>query len=141
MKFNLQKCVIGVVASVLLFSASPELLAHHSTAAFDSSKILTLKGVVREVKWVNPHAYIVMEVSGGQGQWSILSGTPTLNVRNGWKYNDVKVGDTVTVVVHPARDTHVHSGILRNITLADGRSLSGPREFLAIPKEGQQPGS
>lgn len=142
MGFNLHKCAIGALASGLLLAAPAALFAHHSTAAYDSGKILTLKGVVTEVKWVNPHSYVIMDVSdgnGGENRWSVLSGTPTLNVRNGWKYDDVKVGDTITVTVHPARDAKVYAGILRRVTLADGRSIAGPREFLTVPKEGQPP--
>jgi hypothetical protein len=60
-----------------------------------------------------------------------------LNVRNGWKYDDVKNGDRITVVVHPARDANVHSGIMRRITLADGRTILGPREFLTVPTEAE----
>jgi hypothetical protein len=111
--------------------------AHHSTAAYDSTKVLTVEGTVTQVQWVNPHSYIYMlvDTDGKQTKWQILSGTPTLNVRNGWKYDDVKNGDKITVVVHPARDANVHSGIMRRITLADGRTILGPREFLTVPTE------
>lgn len=142
--FALRNRAIGALVSGLLLAAPAGLLAHHSTAAYDSSKVLTLKGVVSEVRWVNPHSYLNMVVpdgKGGEAKWSVLSGTPTLNVRNGWKYDDVKVGDTVTVIVHPARDANLHAGILRRITLADGRSIAGPREFLTVPKEGAPPPS
>lgn len=139
---SLSKSVFNAVSAGLLLALSPVLLAHHSTAAYDSAKESTMKGVVSEVRWVNPHSYIVMVVSDGKGQavkWTVLSGTPTLNIRNGWKYDDVKVGDTVTVVVNPSRDPGLHAGILRRITLADGRSIAGPREFLAVPS-GKQAG-
>lgn len=139
MMFGPRNRAIGALAAALLLLAAPStLLAHHSTAAYDSSKTLTLTGVVTEVRWLNPHSYVNMTVSDGKGgetKWSVLSGTPTLNVRNGWKYGDVKVGDTVTVIVHPSRDEKLHAGILRRITLADGRSIAGPREFLAVPME------
>jgi len=122
---------------ILLTAASMQAFAHHSTAAYDSTKVLTVEGTVTQVQWVNPHSYIYMlvDMDGKQTKWQILSGTPTLNVRNGWKYDDVKNGDKITVVVHPARDSNVHSGIMRRITLADGRTILGPREFLTVPTE------
>lgn len=129
---NIRMILMAAVAALL----APIALAHHSTAAYDANKIVTLEGKVTEVQWVNPHTFInmaVAEPNGKQIAWSILSGTPTLNVRNGWKYNDVKKGDTVTVVIHPNRDSKSHSGILRRITLADGRTIAGPREFLTKP--------
>jgi len=134
--------IVGALLSGLLLAAPLASLAHHSTAAYDSDRMLTLQGVVSKVRWVNPHSYVDMVVTDTKGKrtdWQVLSGTPTLNVRNGWKYDDVKVGDTITVVVHPARDAKLHAGILRRITLADGRSIAGPREFLAVPKDEQQP--
>jgi Family of unknown function (DUF6152) len=71
---------------------------------------------------------------GGQTQWSIISGTPALNVRNGWKYDDVKIGDKVTMVVNPARDRG-QEGFLDEIALADGRTIGGPRDFHRKPSE------
>jgi hypothetical protein len=126
-------------ALILSFLAvSSAATAHHSTAAFDATKQVTLAGKVTEVQWVNPHTYVHVAVpaaDGSETQWAVLSGTPTLNVRNGWKYDDVKTGDRVSIVVHPSRDDKSHSGIMIRITLADGRTISGPREFLTVPTE------
>jgi hypothetical protein len=129
---SFRKELVALLLGAVTLSAS----AHHSTAAYDATKVMTLEGTVTEVQWVNPHSYINMMVSGADGsqvKWQILSGTPTLNIRNGWKYDDVKTGDKVTVVVHPARNEDTHSGIMRRITLANGKTILGPREFLAVP--------
>jgi len=127
------------LVAILLAAVSMQASAHHSTAAYDSTKVVTLEGTVTQVQWVNPHSYIYMLVNmdGKQQNWQILSGTPTLNVRNGWKYDDVKKGDKITVVVHPARDGSVHSGIMRRVTLANGKTILGPREFLTVPTESE----
>lgn len=130
------------LAGALLLVAFAAASAHHSIAAFDLNKVVTLTGIVTDVKWVNPHTFVFISVTGSDGkqtQWSILSGTPTLNVRNGWKYGDVKRGDKVTVEVNPARDPKVHSGTLRHLELPDGRVIAGPREFIVVP--GSKPGS
>ena len=121
---------------VVIAVLSAPIWAHHSTSLFDPNKRVTLSGTVSTVFWGNPHIYINLEVdgAGGQAQWSIISGTPSLNVRNGWKYDDVKVGDKVTVIVNPARDGR-QEGILDEITLADGRTIGGPRDFLKKPSE------
>lgn len=113
----------------------PTASAHHSTSAFDSNTRVVLTGKVTEVKWTNPHTYILIDVreDGVTRNWSIISGTPQLNVRNGWKRDDVKAGDQVSATVHPDRRGRP-MGILRNIKLADGRTIAGPREFLQLPK-------
>jgi hypothetical protein len=132
------KCAL--ILSLLALSSAAT--AHHSTAAYDATKMVTLSGTVTEVQWVNPHTYVHIAVPAADGSeinWSVLSGTPTLNVRNGWKYDDVKKGDKVSTVVHPARDDKSHTGIMIRITLADGRTISGPREFLTVPTEPGEP--
>jgi hypothetical protein len=123
--------------ALFALALSVAVQAHHSTAAFDGDKSVTLTGTVSKVDWVNPHCYvhIVVDDKGQQVAWAILAGTPTLNIRNGWKYDDVKVGDRVTVVGRPSRDENSHSAILQRITLADGRTIAGPREFLTIPTQ------
>ncbi len=53
--------------------------AHHSTAEFDYTKQVTIKGKVKEVQWTNPHSYIQLLVDdkdGKQVQWSVEIGSP-----------------------------------------------------------------
>lgn len=66
-------------------------------------------------------------------EWNVEAGTPQLNARHGWKYNDVKAGDKITITLYPARDS-TPRGSLKHVVLADGRDLEGSREFLAVPK-------
>ena len=102
-------------------------LAHHSTAEFDYSKEVTIKGRVKEVQWTNPHSYIQVLVDGESGekiQWSVEIGSPTLNVNLGWRKDSVKPGDVVTMNLAPTRNGKPH-GTLRVLTFADGRQLKG----------------
>ena len=46
----------GTVSLYLVLTAWP-LAAHHNPAACcDTTKIVTLKGVITKVDWINPHA-------------------------------------------------------------------------------------
>ena len=76
-------------------------LAHHSfEAEFDGDKTATVKGVVTKVDWTNPHAWIYMNIkddSGATKTFAVELGPPYALVRNGWKRDTVKIGDTVTV--------------------------------------------
>jgi hypothetical protein len=101
--------------------------AHHSTAEFDYTKQVTIKGTVKEVQWTNPHSYIQLLADGDGGekiQWSVEIGSPSLNVNLGWRKNSVKVGDVVTMNLSPARNGKPY-GTLRVLTFADGQTLEG----------------
>jgi len=100
-------------------------LAHHSPAAFDRTKKVTLVGTVKEFRWQNPHTWIELEVPDEKGKqvvWGVELTSPTYLVRAGWKSNIIKPGDKVTIVVNPVRSGEP-SGIFVSLTLADGREL------------------
>ena len=121
---SLSKWSMAIAAAVLTLGTT---LAHHSTAEFDYSKEMTIKGVVKEIQWTNPHSYIQVLVDGPSGetvQWSVEIGSPTLNVNLGWRKDSVKVGDVVTMNLAPTRNGKPH-GTLRVLTFADGRQLKG----------------
>ena len=101
--------------------------AHHSTAEFDYTRQVTIKGTVKEVQWTNPHSYIQLIADGDAGekvQWSVEIGSPSLNINLGWRKNSVKVGDAVTMTLSPARNGKPY-GTLRVLTFADGQKLEG----------------
>jgi len=114
---------------VLLIVAGAEALpsAHHSFAAFDRTKEVTLTGIVREVQWNNPHAWIqvlVTDAKGKQSEWGFECGSPNMMSRTGWTRTTLKTGDKVTVVGNPLKDGRPNASLVR-ITLPDGRVL-GP---------------
>jgi len=101
--------------------------AHHSTAEFDYTKQVTIKGTVKEVQWTNPHSYlqVIAAAEGDQKvQWSVEIGSPSLNINLGWRKNSVKVGDVVTINLSPARSGKPY-GTLRVLTFANGQKLEG----------------
>ena len=117
---------VALVVSVLVIG-STTLSAHHSFAAFDRTKVVTLTGVVKEVQWNNPHTWIqvtVTEAEGKQTEWGFECGSPNMMSRTGWTSRTVKAGDKVTVVGNPLKDGRPNAALVR-ITLPDGRTL-GP---------------
>ena len=109
----------------LLVPAIP-VFAHHSFAAeFDGAKMVTLTGVVTKVDWVNPHAYIYVDVKGEDGKvvnWALETGAPNMLYRQGWRKDDLKVGDTVTLDAFLAKDGS-HTAAARQVKLPDGRKV------------------
>ena len=108
--------------------AAGAALAHHSFAMFDSDHQVKLSGTVKHFQWTNPHVYIEMDgkpvkEEGREAQhYTIECASPGILNRVGWKFNMVKPGDVVTVIIAPLR-TGEPGGLLKQITLPDGRKF------------------
>jgi Family of unknown function (DUF6152) len=99
--------------------------AHHSGAAFDPTKPVTLSGKVTKVEWLNPHARFYIDVKGADGatvNWNIELPSPNTLMRKGWRRDSLKTGDQITVLAAPARD-HQDIAVAEMVTDAVGRSL------------------
>jgi hypothetical protein len=100
-------------------------LAHHAfSAEFDLKKPVTVKGVVTKIEWMNPHAwiYVDMKTDAGVEQWQFETGAPIELVRRGWRKNDLKVGDEVTVEGLRAKDG-TNTASARLVTLPGGKKV------------------
>jgi len=123
--------VTGWCLALLLAGAggAHPLLAHHSFAMFDTTSQVTLSGTVTSFEWTNPHAYIELDVAAERGavtHWSVELGSTSILMQGGWKFNDLKRGDKVTLVLNPLRNGDP-GGLLVYVTLPDGRELgNGP---------------
>ena len=51
-----------LVSVLALFGHAP--FAHHGWSSFDETKPIYLEGIVKSVKWQNPHAEFMLEVNG-----------------------------------------------------------------------------
>jgi hypothetical protein len=116
-----------IAALVFAMIPAAPATAHHSFAAFDRTKTVTLTGVVREFQWNNPHAWIqivVTDPKGRQTEWGLECGSPNMMARTGWKRGTLKAGDKVVAVGNPLKDGRPNASLV-TITLPDGRVL-GP---------------
>jgi hypothetical protein len=93
--------LLGSLLAIGLILTGMPAAAHHSfDAEYDSSKIATFTGVVTQVDWQNPHAFIYANVKDESGKMKNLRfelGPPYALLRGGWKKDTVKIGDTITV--------------------------------------------
>jgi Family of unknown function (DUF6152) len=117
---------VVLILGLGLMGAGVPLSAHHSFAAeFDGNKQISLMGVVTKVDWVNPHAWVYVDVKGDDGgviNWALESGAPNALYRAGWRKDDLKVGDSVTFSAFLAKDGS-HTAAARQVTLPDGRKV------------------
>lgn len=117
--------VLFVGVAILRLTAAPAF-AHHSFAAFDETRQVRISGVVREVQYTNPHAWLFVDIKNDKGEtekWGIEAGGPNILSRQGWKPNTIKPGDNVNVILHPMRDETMKGGSLVAVRLADGRTI------------------
>ena len=122
----MKRAAILTVASAgaLLFTASAS--AHHSFAAeFDRALPVTVTGTVTKVEWMNPHARFYIDSKDDQGKivnWDFELASPNGLMRRGWNRNSMKIGDTVTVTGHRAKNNPA-VGNASSVVLADGKKL------------------
>ena len=116
----------NIFASIIyLLLISGHVDAHHSFALFDNNHHILLHGIVTHYQWTNPHVYIELEVKQPDGtskRWTIECANPGILSRNGWKYNMVKTGDEITVVVAPLRNGKA-GALLKQVKLPDGTKI------------------
>jgi len=121
----MQRGVLSVCAALGLLGTSVAL-AHHSFAMYDSDHQVKLKGTVNSFDWNNPHVYIELGTTDEHGTakaYTVECASPGILTRVGWKFNMIKAGDEITVIIAPLK-TGEPGGLLKQITLADGRKLS-----------------
>ena len=97
-------------ATVALLAGGVQLLAHHSfTAAYDSTKRVTIEGVVKEFVWRNPHSYVRIDIMTKEGtteNWTLEWGSS--NQLSAAKYpvtrTTLHAGDKIIANGEPGRD-------------------------------------
>jgi Family of unknown function (DUF6152) len=129
----------AILVALIVISSIKPAVAHHSFSMFDTTKRVTLSGIVTTFEWTNPHAYIEIDVPGESGpmkHWSVEMGSPSILMQSGWKFKDLKHGDKITVKISPLKDGKP-GGLLVQATLPDGRTLgNGPGRGPTQPTAG-----
>ncbi len=100
------------------------LIAHHSAAMFDDSKVVELQGTVKELQWTNPHVWlqVIVGTDGATTEWSIEGGSPNTLSRTGWRSTTFKPGDVVSVRLNPMKDG-TPAGNFVGAKFQDGKTL------------------
>jgi hypothetical protein len=114
--------------------AAVSAAAHHAfSTEFDATKPITLKGTITQVEWINPHAFIHLDVNKDDGtveKWMIEAGSPNTLVRRGLTRDSIATGTEVVVFGYRHRNgSNAANG--RDVTLPDGRRL-----FITSPGTG-----
>jgi len=117
-----------VAAGLGLFAAltTAPLVAHHAfNAEFDAKRPVKFKGTVTKMVWVNPHAWIYVDVKKADGsveEWMVEAGTPNTLLRRGLTRQSLPAGTEITVDGYQSKDGSLRANG-RDLTLPNGQTL------------------
>ena len=115
-----------VIAAVGLLAMAVPVWAHHAFAAeFDGTKEIKLQGTVTKMEWINPHAWIHIDVQNSDGSvtpWMVEAAAPNALLRRGWTKEDLLPGVVINVQGYQAKDgANRANGSI--ITFTNGKKL------------------
>jgi hypothetical protein len=116
----------GIALTLTLLACAAGAYAHHGAEAYDMGKKITLKGVIANFEWTNPHSQVHLDVTDDKGNvthWNFETQPPSILTHAGWTKNSLKSGDQVTLVAHPVKNGAL-VGIVMSVMLPSGEELT-----------------
>lgn len=125
-----------LIVTMSTFVASSQ--AHHAfQGEFDINLPVELRGEVANIRWINPHSWLYMNVVNEDGtvtQWGVEMGTPNTLIRSGITRESIPIGTEIVVRGYQARNrTPQANG--QDVTLPDGSKLFLSNRGEANPDE------
>ncbi len=136
-----------LAAAAALFLTPASVGAHHAfSAEFDANAPVMLEGKVSKVEWINPHAWIHLDVPGDEeGEtvtWMVEGGTPNTLLRRGFTKHTLAIGTPIVVRGYQAKDKTCKPACKangRDVTFTDGRKIFMGSSGTGAPRDGSDP--
>jgi hypothetical protein len=117
--------VLALIGAAV-FGLSATAAAHHAfSAEFDATKPVKFVGTVTKMLWVNPHAWIYVDVKkpdGSVDEWMVEAGTPNTLLRRGFTKESLQPGTEIVVDGYQSKDGSRRANG-RDVTLPNGQTL------------------
>ena len=131
-----------LAATAFVFVGAVPAMAHHAFAAeFDADSPVKLTGKVTRMEWINPHAWIHMEVANEDGSteiWMVESGSPPSLFRRGFTKESLLPGTEIVVEGFQAKDrSNKCAG--RTVTYINGERLFLGSSGTGAPRDSADP--
>jgi hypothetical protein len=119
------KPLVALTFAAAMLAAVPAQAHHAFAAEFDINQPVRLQGKVSRMEWVNPHAWIHVDVTGPDGKvtsWMVEGGSPNILLRRGFTKESLLPGTEITVEGYRAKNGENWANG-SNITFKDGKRL------------------
>jgi hypothetical protein len=116
------KFLAALAAGAAALSLPLQADAHHSATMYDTAKVVTVTGSVKEFHWMNPHVIVEVvskDASGVDRSWNFECSSPGILVRNGWSAHALTAGSKVQVQMRPLKDGG-NAGLMLMVTTPAG---------------------
>jgi hypothetical protein len=132
-----------IFAGAVLVALSVPVRGHHAFGAeFDPDAPIRLQGKVVKLEWVNPHAWIHIEVKKPDGSlevWMVEGGTPNTLLRRGLTRESLTIGTELIVDGYQTKDHSLKRANGRDVTFTDGRKMFMGSSGTGAPRDGRDP--
>jgi len=137
------RTTLFAAAAAVLLASTVTVLGHHAFGAeFDPNAPIRLQGKVVKLEWVNPHAWIHIEIKKPDGTtevWMVEGGTPNTLLRRGLTRDSLTVGTELIVDGYQTKDHSLKRANGRDVTLSDGRKMFMGSSGTGAPRDGRDP--
>jgi len=119
------RAIVAGLGLLGALTAKPAVAHHAFNAEFDAKRPVKFKGTVTKMVWVNPHAWIYVDVKKPDGtveEWMVEAGTPNTLLRRGLTRQSLHVGTEITVDGYQSKDGSLRANG-RDLTLPNGQTL------------------
>jgi hypothetical protein len=123
---SFKQALSRVIAGAAIAAGAPAL-AHHSFASeFDANRPVEVVGVVKEMRFSNPHSWIYLTVKTDSGEiqdWAFEGAAPNALLRRGFNRDSLPAGTEIRIRGFQARDRTNRAAGTQVTLVKDGSRL------------------